>query len=433
MRARTLIWSAALGAMAIVFFVAVRAALVLQTESGGAFPPYSTMRADPLGARALYEALSRVPGLTVAQNARALRHLKADGDTAFFILGASETPDSAKDLQKIESFVADGGRLIISYAIRGGSDFFCLSEEDADALANDSENGETVLRRWMERDETPALAPRDEIEKREDVPFGMDLASERWGFRVVAPMDAYEFADTEEIYAEPAPTYEFAEEMPWKSPEYFLPIHAGWRTVFTAGEQARPVMMHRDFGRGEIIVASDSYLFSNEAMENDRQPALLAWVVGDKRHVVFEETTKGLSREPGLMGMMRRYRLHGLIAVAALVALLVAWRGSVPLLPRRTEAQERERALVLLGRDAHAGLAALLRSAAPGVEVLRACVSEWERALGRTSRIAPQHREAAREIVARDLENTSAATAGSELVHRYRSVQILLRERRDAP
>jgi hypothetical protein len=115
------------------------------------------------------------------------------------------------------------------------------------------------------------------------------------------------------------------------------------------------------------------------------------------------------------MGMMRRYRLHGLIAVAALVALLVAWRGSVPLLPRRTEAQERERALVLLGRDAHAGLAALLRSAAPGVEVLRACVSEWERALGRTSRIAPQHREAAREIVARDLENTSAVTAGSEL------------------
>lgn len=128
------------------------------------------------------------------------------------------------------------------------------------------------------------------------------------------------------------------------------------------------------------------------------------------------------------MAMMRRYRLHGLVMAAALVALLAAWRGAVPLLPRRTEAQERERALALKGRDAHAGLATLLRSAAPGVEALQACHGEWERSQGRTSRVPQGDRAAAQELLTRKLESPTEIAADAEILRRYLAAQDLLRE-----
>ena len=52
----------------------------LRFSAGDVYPPYSTLRNDPLGAAAFYEALNSLPGLRVERNLRPLDHLgKAPG------------------------------------------------------------------------------------------------------------------------------------------------------------------------------------------------------------------------------------------------------------------------------------------------------------------------------------------------------------------
>ena len=87
----------------------------LRFEAGDVFPEYSSLRTDPLGAKALYESLDHL--LTARRNYRSLAKLGDGRDTTLFYLGSRATFmfDSASDLRlsleefkSLESFVADG-------------------------------------------------------------------------------------------------------------------------------------------------------------------------------------------------------------------------------------------------------------------------------------------------------------------------------------
>src|SRR5947209_8399809 len=91
-------------------------------EAGDIYPEYSSLRADPLGAKAFYESLDNL--LSAQRNYRPLSKL-GDGRAATLLyLGAQSTfmfesrsdlrlsPEEFKDL---ETFVMDGGRLVISF------------------------------------------------------------------------------------------------------------------------------------------------------------------------------------------------------------------------------------------------------------------------------------------------------------------------------
>ena len=47
----------------------------LRLEHGDVYPPYSTLRTDPLGAKAFYEALAELPGFDMRRNFRSLVRL----------------------------------------------------------------------------------------------------------------------------------------------------------------------------------------------------------------------------------------------------------------------------------------------------------------------------------------------------------------------
>ena len=58
--------------------------LSLQFESGEVYPEYSSLRADPLGSKLLFDTLARVPGVTVSRNFTALSEL-APGTTVLLL------------------------------------------------------------------------------------------------------------------------------------------------------------------------------------------------------------------------------------------------------------------------------------------------------------------------------------------------------------
>src|SRR5580692_10521708 len=90
----------------------------LRFERGDIYPPYSTLRADPLGTMALYESLGKVPGLSVRRDFSESDRLPEEPDTAYVHLAAmpGEWEDLPADLNtEVRDFLARGGRLIITY------------------------------------------------------------------------------------------------------------------------------------------------------------------------------------------------------------------------------------------------------------------------------------------------------------------------------
>jgi hypothetical protein len=86
-------------------------------QTGEVYPPFSTLRSDPQGAKALYESLAALPGITVERLYKQRQKLESSRD-AMFVLGVEPAawsgvePKTVTDYQKL---VQDGGRLVIAF------------------------------------------------------------------------------------------------------------------------------------------------------------------------------------------------------------------------------------------------------------------------------------------------------------------------------
>ena len=91
----------------------------LRFARGDVYPPYSTLRSDPLGASALFESLNRVPGLA-ARRYFEPTFKESDGqERTLMVLGLD--PWELQQLPRTEfstlqQFVYHGGRLVMAYS-----------------------------------------------------------------------------------------------------------------------------------------------------------------------------------------------------------------------------------------------------------------------------------------------------------------------------
>ncbi len=77
---------------------------------GETYPENSSLRADPKGAKLLYDSLSRVPGLKVSRNFQPVNAIKPRGETLVFLSCNMSDPG----LDVLESLAGQGNRLLIS-------------------------------------------------------------------------------------------------------------------------------------------------------------------------------------------------------------------------------------------------------------------------------------------------------------------------------
>ncbi len=85
-------------------------------QTGEVYPEYSSLRADPLGAKALYESLAALPELDVSRLYKQRSVL--DAGTTLLVLGVdAESWSRISDdvLTGYERLLPKGGRLVIAF------------------------------------------------------------------------------------------------------------------------------------------------------------------------------------------------------------------------------------------------------------------------------------------------------------------------------
>jgi hypothetical protein len=160
------------------------------------------------------------------------------------------------------------------------------------------------------------------------------------------------------------------EEAGW--PQWFSRADE-WKVI--SRDEGRPVVLEKEFGSGAIVLLTASRIFSNRAMVEDRQPALLLRAAGNSRRMVFDETHFGIEESGSVLGLAQRYRLQGLLWGLIVFSAIFVWRNAVGFPPDKREAEEE----AVTGFDGRAGLVKLLQRSIAVDDVVGVCIREWRK------------------------------------------------------
>lgn len=405
---KTLVLFAGAGT-AILFVVMVVHVFRLSGESGVTFAPYSTYRSDPLGAMALYNALDALPETHVERFIQEFDELPEGKGRTLVITGAGVGPDPVPILDSVEAFAATGGRVIIAFfPIHNDASLEALDDflDERDHVDKDDTPGDTNP---LEIDKPDGSAPSDasqtqdpgspstppvvvapptapnkeradgdgEGEPDDEIDFGPPLEdiSERWSFD-------YGFEKPGKITRQTRldDLLPIQSMLEGRSGLYFIPADDKWHPVYgkvqPQGEPGWVGVMERRIGSGSVVLCSDAYFMSNEALQAGRDPEFLAWVLGNNSTILFSEAHLGTQQQDRIMTLMRRYRLHGVLFSLALISVLFVWHHATTLIPRR-EQMERAMPSTQTERSHQDGLDNLLARFIPQSELLDTCVREW--------------------------------------------------------
>ena len=413
--------------LGLLLFGGLLSLFLLRFRQGDSYPPYSTYRNDPKGARLLYSSLAEIPGVETVRNLRSLSRLSElpeEGGTTLLFLGLSRSELAAAsegDLVSLDRFVREGGRLVLALDGAGEGK---KKEPSKDTDEGKDKEGDKSGGTPPVSDAPPADSPKEKTEtetKKEKAPRLSLLAA--WGFafdslpgergpgsrdEAVGEADRVDGAVASEA-ALPA-------ALPWHGTLSFREAAPSWKVLYQVGSQ--PVCLERRLGLGTIVLFSDSVPFGNEAVLRQPEPELLSWTLGDARRIVFDETNHGVAEHPGIASLARRYRLGGFLAGSLVLLGLFLWRSAVGFLPA-LPAGERERPST--GHDSQSGLTHLLGSRLSPRGRFAACLEEWERSFGNRLPEA-----ASRLARARALLQAEARRAAKEPRALYHALSALL-------
>ena len=361
-----------------VFVIGLAQLFKLRFEGGDVYPEYSSLRADPLGSMALYEALGRMPGVTVERDFSANNHLPEGKGSSYLQLGG-KTYDwqslSDTEFQILESFVNGGGRLAIACFPERSQTARHPRMDEGTATTPKKKNSKGVgdgkdmkKPKGKEGEALKLVPPHDYLKQKWGIQFG---------FLALEPgTNHYDSASVENQTSLPFPA-----DLEWHSGTIIKGLSTNWQTIYSRG--TNPVVVERKLGAGTVALATDSYFLSNEALRKDRHPELLAWWVGPSQRMVFDEAHFGIVETEGVSTLLKKYHLYGLVGALGLLAALFIWKNALSFVPIPAAP---ESAHFLPGRDASSGFVNLLRRNIPARDLPQVCFDEWKKSLGKGAR-----------------------------------------------
>jgi hypothetical protein len=402
---------------AAVFAFGIVQLFQLRFEVGDVYPAYSSLRSDPLGTMALYESLGRVPGVSARRDFSASDRLPEEPRTVYLHLAALryEWGWMPKDsFHEIERFLARGGRLVITFFPQTDSYEFRHYDEDETNSATSAQPKDEKM--------TPDKHVKKKKKNEEDRGIQVD---ERWGFHT----DFQKLAQAGDVY-EPARVVNKTDlplprALDWHSGIVFTNLDSAWRVIYTRGTNA--VLIERQFGKGSVVAATDSYFVSNEAMTRDRHADLLAWLVGANWKVVFDEAHFGIVETSGVAALMRKYRLHGLAVGLILLAGLFIWKNSLSLVPPQAD---QEQQACVAGKDAASGFVNLLRRSIAPRDLLSICFAEWKKSAAFAARHPDDRAQQAESVLTAE---NSRPPKDRHPVETYKKICSILGTRNSPP
>jgi hypothetical protein len=384
----------------------------LRVDDGDIYPPYSSLRADPLGARAYYESLAQVGGLNAERLYVPLSQAGSGRGTTLMLLG---TPADAltwvteTDVTDLENFMRDGGRVVISiFPINSdpakAPGFLArherrrrqqeqeeekeLGKKKVDKKEKSGQEEKTDKKPADEKDKSSKDSKKkkekmtDDEEEMQAMQGKHSDLTERWGMKFKyndLPVDTNNVT-TAIVARRMIPDEKLTRAVSWHTALYFDEMSTNWNTIYSA--EGHTVMIERSFGGGSLTFVADSYFLSNEGLRKDRATGLLAWLVGKAQRVLFDETHLGVEEQPGIATLVRRYQLHWLAMGFLLLALLFIWKNATSFVPALEDRGEISHELET-GKDSASGFVNLLRRNVPGAEILNVCLAEWKKSFAR--------------------------------------------------
>ena len=245
---------------------------LLTSSAGETYPIYSSLRADPLGAKALHDSLSESGAYQVTRSYKPAESLKGTRATVLRLwYGEAEWESaSAKTPESWEMLASEGARAIV-----GLHGFYSTKEAPAD------------------------LPP---IEGRLGV--HLEAPNKKKGPSAVVKETGFTLKLTDPV----------------------------WSCLLSTEEGC--LAAERPLGKGTLVLLTKPFLLSNEGLSKERDAVLITKILGEQsKEIIFDEANLGLEESGSLMGLVRRYRLAPALGVLLALAMLFIWRGSTSLAP----------------------------------------------------------------------------------------------------
>jgi len=346
----------------------------LRFESGDSYPVGSSLRADPLGAKALFESYDALSGVHSIRNFEPfgqMKRLPEDGLLVLLNMNAYSMY-SISHYEAVEEFVSNGsGVLVALNPSRVGYKYLDDEGEFIDEADKESADGdESVIE---DPDEDGVFADKDKERSNEDAFTRRATEKEErfWG-EISLTHGEHEGGDAQAT--ELAVAAGLPATLPWREGGILTELGDHWQPLYQIEDEV--VMAQQLSAGGRIVVMTDDYLFSNEALLMHRYSKLLAWVIGDHQFVIFDETHLGVMESTGVAILMRRYRLEGFFLGFAVLMSLIVWRGMSPLLPSRMGRAKTN--IILAEHSIEAGLSDLVQRSVPVSELPSEAFRQWK-------------------------------------------------------
>jgi hypothetical protein len=352
-------WAAAV--LLAAFLAGLAALLMLRFESGDVYPPYSSLRSDPLGTRALFESLDTLAPGTVRRWYRSPDQVDLEPGTTLFLCGLPPGMAALRGpigKRLMDRLATDGGRVVITFGDRAQAQEKPEPEEKTQSVEDDTTSAEPQLN----ADEADEEKIWDAAEN-----LGITIALARRG--VSEPVA--HLAATMPLAGLPA-------TVPWHGAQYFQVANADWRSIYFIDRTDRPVLVRCAWGRGELVLAADSFLLSNEALRNKRATPLLAWLLPPDQRIIFDEFHHGIARQPGIATLARKYGLEKILGALVIVGLLFVWRQSATFVPPAAPPGLQDEDRAITGGDSVQGLVSLMQRHIPAQQLISICFSTWQ-------------------------------------------------------
>ena len=361
----------------IAFLSGVGHLFVLRFETGDVYPAYSSLRSDPLGTRVLYESLENFGNIGLRRNYHFLKSLKPEPGTTFFYLGTSAADVELVPKALIEVFdrlSKSGGRLVLS--------FLPVSKKNGKKANPEGESGSPQPENVASKNESNEKNPVS-IKKQWGVgfEFNQNLPVKDGGYLALDAVSNRQ---------------DLPPVISWHSNLYFDLLDESWQVLYTS--KGHPVMIERPFGEGSLVLCADSFFISNEALQSERHPQLLVWLLGRNSTIIFDEAHFGIYKQPSVAILLRHYRFYRILWVLTVMALLFVWKNAVYFVPPRKD-EDSSGVDVVSDKDYTRGLIAMLRRNIPDSEILQVCVREWEQTFKNDKHFEPDVFERVKEIL----------------------------------
>ena len=397
--------------LAAIFIGGLAHLFTLRYEVGDVYPPYSSLRADPLGTKALAAALRQLPGIEVHTNFRPLKKFQSDGPVTLVYTGVTHHAVwTNAELRAFDSLVLSGSRAIFTfYPIEtppspreeknlddqelhkkesemgtrpkehsgankksSKSDKSGSHDEPDQKSRSDEKSDEKSDRKKMTEGET---------EDPEDKLIDFPTVAKRWGFKFgYLPEEKGKAYSRHAALVEPGGHLE--SDISWHTALDFQDLKPSWKVLYMCGTM--PVIIERQYGKGSIVLVADSFLVSNEALRTERQSRLLSRLFSGPPNIVFDEEHNDIREQPGIATLVRKYRLHGLVVGLLLLAFLFIWKNVVRFVPAYTVVEaDRD---VVTGKESGEGFVNLLRRTISPSALLDTCMAEWRKTFATRSR-----------------------------------------------